>query len=77
MAVALHEAGEFAWSRFQAALVARITHWEAEPTGPWTYYDHWLHALEDVLDASGTLPHEDVAGRASALVGRPHGHDHR
>jgi nitrile hydratase accessory protein len=77
MAVALSEAGAFAWPDFQQALIARIAAWEAAPEGEWRYYTHWLGALEDVLARSdATLP-DAVAERAAALAGRAPGHDHR
>ena len=36
MAVTLYEAGLFTWPQFQAALIARIAHWQAAPTEPRT-----------------------------------------
>jgi nitrile hydratase accessory protein len=79
MAVALHEAGAFTWPQFQAALIGRIAAWESEP-GPdkrWNYYDHWLAALEDVLDAQATVSADDIATRCRTLAHRPADHDHR
>jgi nitrile hydratase accessory protein len=76
MAVTLYEAGAFAWPRFQSALVARIAAWEAAPAGGWSYYRHWLDALEDVLADSGTVFADEVTTRARALAERPTGHDH-
>lgn len=78
MAVALHEAGGFAWSTFQAALIARIGEWEAghPEGGRWSYYEHWLGALEDVLASDGVVRSEETAARAAALAARPAGHDH-
>ncbi|WP_426512710.1 nitrile hydratase accessory protein [Dactylosporangium sp. McL0621] len=78
MAVALCEAGVFDWPQFRAALVTRIAAWEATPaTGTqWTYYQHWLGAVEDVLTARGTVVTGDVTTRAHLLAGRPAGHDH-
>ena len=75
MAVALHAAGAFAWEEFQAALVARIAVWEADPGGgEWSYYRCWLAALEEVL-APAVTPAETTA-RAQELTARPAGHDH-
>jgi nitrile hydratase accessory protein len=78
MAVTLYESGVFAWPQFQAALIARITAWEATATdgAHWSYYQHWLGALEDVLSACGAVKADDVAARAEALSQRPSGHDH-
>ena len=78
MAVALNEAGAFTWRRFQAALIARIARWEAGPDDrpQWSYYHHWLAALEDVLgDLDAVAPHE-IAARADVLAHRGSGHDH-
>ncbi|MEU8080687.1 nitrile hydratase accessory protein [Catellatospora citrea] len=79
MAVTLYESGAFTWPRFQAALIARIGAWEnaADQDQPWSYYDHWLGALEDVLDEQGTVSHDEVATRAHAMTRLPTGHDHR
>jgi nitrile hydratase accessory protein len=78
MAVSLSEAGAFAWSDFQAALVARVGAWEsASPQHePWNYYELWLAALEDVLVGMSAVSAGEVASRAQALAQRPTGHDH-
>ena len=77
MAVTLYEAGAFAWSDFQAALIARIGAWEADPGDrPWNYYQHWLGALEDLLARDATVLSHEVTERAEALASRPAGHDH-
>jgi nitrile hydratase accessory protein len=77
MAVTLYDAGAFTWPEFQAALIARIGAWEANPGDEsWSYYQHWLGALEDVLASDGTVRSEEVTDRAEALTHRPAGHDH-
>ncbi|MFF4601097.1 nitrile hydratase accessory protein [Amycolatopsis sp. NPDC001319] len=76
VAVTLHESGVFPWSDFQAALIARIAAWEAAPSDEWSYYRHWLAALEDVLVDKGTLAAGDVEGVSRLLAERPAGHDH-
>ena len=78
LAVTLYEAGAFVWPQFQAALIARIAEWERRPDQKerWSYYQHWLDALEDVLVRQGTLSTEEVDARANTLVHRPRGHDH-
>jgi nitrile hydratase accessory protein len=77
MAVTLYDAGAFTWPQFQAALIARIGAWEANPDDePWSYYQHWLGALEDVLASDGTVLAQEVTLRAEALTHRPAGHDH-
>jgi nitrile hydratase accessory protein len=79
MAVTLFDAGAFRWPDFQAALIARIAAWEtAPPAGErWSYYQHWLGALEDVLASGGAVAPDEVNDRAAALAHRPAGHDHR
>ncbi|KAF5991390.1 MULTISPECIES: nitrile hydratase accessory protein [Streptomyces] len=79
MAVTLYEAGAFTWPQFQSALIARIAAWEnaLDQDRPWSYYHHWLAALEDVLDERGTVSCDEVATRALTLAQRPAGHDHR
>ena len=78
IAVALYEAGVFTWPQFQAALIARITRWQAAPaeSAHWDYYQHWLGALEDVLARCGAVLADDVTARAQALAQRPTGYDH-
>jgi nitrile hydratase accessory protein len=78
LVVTLYETGAFEWSRFQAALVARIAAWEgAHPDlAGWSYYEHWLGALEDLLVADGTVGGPEITARAVALAHRPPGHDH-
>lgn len=78
MAVTLHEAGLFSWPEFQAALIRRISDWQEQsaPRQPWSYYEHWLDALTEVLAATGHLPSEMVHARAHLLAARPAGDDH-
>ena len=78
LAVTLYEAGAFAWPQFQAALIARIAEWEkrSDQKEGWSYYQHWLGALEDVLVGQGAVSTEEVIARANTLAGRPRGHDH-
>jgi nitrile hydratase accessory protein len=79
MAVSLCEAGAFSWPEFQAALIARIGAWEtaAAQHEPWSYYQLWLAALEDVLVGLRAVSADEVTARAQALAQRPPGHDHR
>jgi nitrile hydratase accessory protein len=77
-AVALYEAGTFTWPQFQAALIARIARWQAASAADaqWSYYEHWLGALEEVLIVRGVVLADDVTARAEVLAQRPFGHDH-
>jgi nitrile hydratase accessory protein len=78
LVVTLFEAGAFAWPQFQTALIARIAAWEKrpDPNERWNYYQHWLGALEDVLDRQGTVSIDEVTARAHTLARRPRGDDH-
>jgi len=51
--VALSEFRHYDWSEFQQALIDTIAEWERLPEderGEWQYYDHWVSALEQVVD---------------------------
>ncbi|EKF21073.1 nitrile hydratase accessory protein [Mycolicibacterium hassiacum DSM 44199] len=53
LAVALSEFRHYDWSEFQQALIDTIAEWERLPEderGEWQYYDHWVSALEKVVD---------------------------
>ena len=54
IAVGAHEAGEFEWAAFQSALIDSIDCWEksAGSKSDWSYYEHWVKALEMVLGAA-------------------------
>ena len=58
LAVAAYHAGQYEWSEFQLSLIASISGGRpTAPTGdePWSYYEHWLTALETVLAGNGLL----------------------
>jgi len=78
MAVALHEAGVFDWSEFQARLIAVIDTWDrqAEGADPYQYYDHFQQALHELLAEKGVVSPQDLQARAEVFAARPHGHDH-
>lgn len=53
LALALSEFGHYPWSDFQQSLIDTIGEWEASPDelrGEWQYYDHWVAALESVVE---------------------------
>lgn len=79
MAVTLNEANVFSWTEFQAALIARISAWEAEQTEgqTWNYYREWLAALEDLLVDRGRVSRHEMLARAEILASRPADHGHR
>ena len=56
LAVAAYHEGHYEWSEFQLSLIDSIKRWEEGEGGePWSYYEHWLEALETVLASSGAL----------------------
>lgn len=55
LALALHQRGYFGWSEWSAALGAQIARAQAggdADTGT-TYYEHWLNALEALVQSKG------------------------
>jgi len=72
MAVAAHHNGQYEWSEFQLPLVDSIKTWEAEGgTEPWSYYEHWLEALETVLAGNGALSDAMLDERTRAVLATP------
>jgi len=75
MAVRLHERGLFTWPEWADALGAEIA--TAGPETGTSYYEHWLRALEALLDRKGVASPDELArycaawGRAAART--PHG----
>jgi nitrile hydratase accessory protein len=58
LALALAEFGHYQWEDFQRALIQEIGIWDSAPgseRADWEYYDHWVAALEHVIDACGVL----------------------
>ncbi len=84
MAKALCDAGCFEWAEFQAQLIETIRERERTAEGEYasapaeqeTYYDHFLAALERLLEAKRLVASGAVEARSEAFAARPHGHDH-
>jgi nitrile hydratase accessory protein len=60
LALALSEFGHYRWEDFQHSLIQTIGSWESAPAserGDWEYYDHWVAALEKVIDDHRLLTH--------------------
>jgi nitrile hydratase accessory protein len=58
LALALSEFGHYRWDEFQQALIDTIAQWEGTPEferDDWAYYDHWVAALQSVVDDHGLL----------------------
>lgn len=79
MAVALHDAGLFAWGEWAATLGEEIKKAQeaGDPDTGETYYRHWLAALERIVAAKGVATPAALAryrhGWAHAAARTPHG----
>ncbi len=79
MAVALHDAGVFAWGEWAATLGDEIKKAQAagDPDTGETYYRHWLAALERIVAAKGLATPDALARTrdawAHAASRTPHG----
>ena len=77
MAVAAYHNGQYEWSEFQLSLVDSIKTWEAEGgTEPWSYYEHWLDALETVLAGNGALSDAVLDDRTKSVLSTPKNANH-
>jgi nitrile hydratase accessory protein len=77
MAVAAYHDGQYEWSEFQLSLIDSIKTWEAEGGGePWSYYEHWLEALETVLAGNGALSDAVLDDRTKAVLSTPKNANH-
>jgi nitrile hydratase subunit beta len=66
LALSLSKAGCFEWEDFRQSLIASIARWEnaaADCANPprWDYYERFLDALLDVVEASGVLSRDELA----------------
>jgi nitrile hydratase accessory protein len=57
LAVALSEFDHYSWDDFQGELIRSIDSWEQQngTAGTWAYYDHWVAALQRVVEGHGLL----------------------
>ncbi|QII00251.1 nitrile hydratase accessory protein [Rhodococcoides fascians A21d2] len=80
MAVAAYDARQFEWSEFQLSLIESIKYWEthesASDDANWSYYEHWLNALETRLSGSGLLSDADLDERTTTVLATPPDRDH-
>ena len=78
LVMTLTDRGVLSYDDFRAALMERITAWEAAPPEgeAYSYYRCWLQALEQVLDQRALVAPDDITARAAEFAGRPAGHDH-
>ena len=79
MTVKLHERGVFTWPELAAALAAELAAAveRGEPDDGARYYEHWLAALEKLVDAKRVISHDELDRRAdewdAAARATPHG----
>lgn len=80
LAVGAHEAGEFEWAAFQDALIESIRSWEDQADGKsgsgWSYYEHWVRALESVLGSTGKLDTDTLDLRTREVLSVPPNRGH-
>jgi nitrile hydratase accessory protein len=81
MAVAAYNSGMYEWSEFQLSLIESIRQWEQgghDPDNePWSYYEHWLTALETVLAGSGLLSESMLDDRTKEVLATPRDASHQ
>ena len=72
MAVKLHEKGVFTWPEWAAAISAEIK------SADRPYYEHWLAALETLVESKSVMSRSERAARImawdEAARHTPHGH---
>ena len=81
IAVAAYNNGQYEWSEFQLSLIESIRQWEQSGQDPgrepWSYYEHWLTALETVLAGSGLLSESQLDERTKAVLAIPRDASHQ
>ncbi|MDH3742910.1 MAG: nitrile hydratase accessory protein [Hyphomicrobiales bacterium] len=65
MAVKLHEEGVFTWPEWAEFLGREIAAAGSRPDRG-DYYDHWLAALEKIVEAKGVMSREERLSRKQA-----------
>ncbi|WHU47767.1 nitrile hydratase accessory protein [Gordonia sp. L191] len=80
LAVAAHQNGQYDWTQFQGALIASIQEWEASVADlsddSWSYYQHWVTALEQVLSESGKLGAAEFEQKTAEILATPPNRNH-
>ena len=68
LAVELREAGVFSWSQWSARLGEEIVRAQGagDPDLGDSYYDHWLRALEQLVEERGLVSSEHLTARTDA-----------
>lgn len=79
MAVTAHRQLGFDWTEFQSALVGSIQDWEkdgAPDQVAWSYYEHWVAALENVMAKAGVLTGTEVDAKTREVLALPPNRNH-
>jgi nitrile hydratase accessory protein len=77
MAVAAYHSGQYEWSEFQLSLIDSIKKWEGgDHSEPWSYYEHWLEALETVLAGNGALSEAVLDEQTRSVLATPRAANH-
>jgi len=79
LTMSLSEAGAFAWSEFQAELIASIGAWErrhGRSGEGYRYWERWLEAFEALAARKQLIPAGALDARVAELAARPPGWDH-
>jgi nitrile hydratase accessory protein len=81
IAVAAHHNRQYEWSEFQLSLIESIKRWEtdrpSDGSEPWSYYEHWLTALETVLAGNGLLSDASLDDATRAVLSTPRNANHQ
>jgi nitrile hydratase accessory protein len=70
MVVKLHEGGAFTWTEWAEVLGAEIK------SSDRPYYEHWLAALEKIVEAKGLMSHGERLNRVEAWDRAAHATPH-
>ena len=62
---------------FQLSLIDSIKQWETDGGAePWSYYEHWLQALETVLAGNGKLSEAVLDDQTRSVLATPRNANH-
>jgi nitrile hydratase subunit beta len=81
-AVAMSQSGMYRFDELRDLLIAEIGHWErthCSDDDGWSYYAHWLTALERLLAQLNLLDAEEIEERMRTIARHQedeHGHRH-
>lgn len=80
MAVTAHKELRFDWSEFQTALISSIQSWESDQSSSrdssWSYYQHWVAALESVIARRGLLAETELERETQDVLAQPANRNH-